>query len=252
MIERLQGLAVKERFDLLVSAYRYCPDAMDNLRSISTELASQLGQAPDHVFVPVGGGGLLTAIWRGFSALRDAGHTSRMPRIHAVQPAGNPTVYDAWKAQRQEIRTLTSTTQISGLSVPFDIDASQALDARVRHQRMRLRADGRGNLGCPAPPRKQEGIYSEPAGATALAGAIQAIRSGCVQPSETVVRIVTGHGFKDASAAERMSDGELPLLAPEEISDLHLSETALPASYFRDLAAAQSMSRPRRPAARLR
>jgi hypothetical protein len=28
-----------------------------------------------------------------------------------------------------------------------------------------------------------------------------------------------------------MTDGEIPLLAPEEISDLDLSETALPASY---------------------
>jgi len=231
VLERLQDLAAKGRFDLLVSAYRYCPDAMDNLRSISTELALQLGQAPDHVFVPVGGGGLLTAIWRGFSALREAGQTSRMPRIHAVQPAGNPTVYDAWQARRQEIRTLTSTTQISGLSVPFDIDASRALEAVYATNACAFAPTDEEIWHAQRLLCKREGIYSEPAGATALAGAIQAIRSGCVQPNDTVVCIVTGHGFKDAVAAERMTDGEIPLLAPEEISDLNLSETARPASY---------------------
>jgi threonine synthase len=232
VLEKLQDLAAKDRYDLIVSAYRYCPDAMDNLRSICTELVAQLGNVPDHVFVPVGGGGLLTAIWRGFSALRDAGMAHQVPRIHAVQPAGNPTVYDAWKAHRQEVRSVTSTTLISGLSVPFDIDASYALSAVYATDADAFAPTDEEIWDAQRLLSTREGIYSEPAGATSLAGTIQAVRSGCVRPGETVVCLVTGHGFKDASAAERRIDCDPPLVAPEEISDLDLGETARPASYF--------------------
>jgi threonine synthase len=231
VLEKLQELAAKGSYELTVSAYRYCPDAMDNLRSICTELVAQLGKVPEHVFVPVGGGGLLTAIWRGFSALRDAGVTPQIPRIHAVQPAGNPTVYDAWKARRKEVRAVTSTTLISGLSVPFDIDASYALDAVYATNACAFAPTDEEIWDAQRLLSSHEGIYSEPAGATSLAGTIQAVRSGCVQPGDTVVCLVTGHGFKDARAIERMLDDcHTPLVAPEEILALDLGETSRQAS----------------------
>ncbi len=42
-----------------------------------------------------------------------------------------------------------------------------------------------------------EGIYYEPAGATALAGAAKALAKGWIAPDDPVVCIVTGHGFKN-------------------------------------------------------
>ena len=49
-----------------------------------------------------------------------------------------------------------------------------------------------------------EGIFCEPAGAVATAGAFQAVQQGLVAPDATVVCLVTGTGFKDPQSVERM------------------------------------------------
>jgi threonine synthase len=43
-----------------------------------------------------------------------------------------------------------------------------------------------------------EGIFTEPAGGTTLAGAIDLIRRGVIGPDESVVVCVTGNGYKTA------------------------------------------------------
>ena len=52
---------------------------------------------------------------------------------------------------------------------------------------------------------REEGIFCEPAGAVALAGALNAIRNGELAPEMSVVCIVSGSGFKDAASVERMN-----------------------------------------------
>jgi threonine synthase len=68
---------------------------------------------------------------------------------------------------------------------------------------------------------REEGIFCEPAGAAALAGAIQAHRQQLVDPAATIVCCVTGSGFKDPSSVERMLAGRAcPLVSPAEFSRL--------------------------------
>jgi threonine synthase len=51
----------------------------------------------------------------------------------------------------------------------------------------------------------QEGIYCEPAGAVALAGALKAVKQGIIPKDEPVICLVTGHGFKDAASIDRIT-----------------------------------------------
>ena len=64
---KLRSLSETRNVPLIVSAYRYCPEGMQGVESIAAELAASV---PDlrHVFVPVGGGGLYSAVVRGFPA----------------------------------------------------------------------------------------------------------------------------------------------------------------------------------------
>jgi threonine synthase len=65
---------------------------------------------------------------------------------------------------------------------------------------------------------REEGIFTEPAGATALAGALQAAREGRIAPDAQVVCLVTGTGFKDEASVTRMLEGvEAPLLHLAEL-----------------------------------
>jgi threonine synthase len=54
---------------------------------------------------------------------------------------------------------------------------------------------------------REEGIFSEPAGAVALAGALVAARKGRISPDAMVVCLVTGTGFKDIASIETMNAG---------------------------------------------
>ncbi|MCA9089505.1 MAG: hypothetical protein KDA90_12850, partial [Planctomycetaceae bacterium] len=61
--------------------------------------------------------------------------------------------------------------------------------------------------------------FTEPAGAVALAGALQAARKGEISAEATCICIVSGSGFKDAKAIQRMNqDVDCPLLDAEAIN----------------------------------
>ena len=67
-------------------------------RVVSTgndEIVAALGRAPDWVLVPVGGGGTLFGIWRGFTDLLRLKRIRRVPRMVAVQPARFNTLEQA-------------------------------------------------------------------------------------------------------------------------------------------------------------
>jgi threonine synthase len=95
------------------------------------------------------------------------------------------------------IQPVESTTRISGLSVPFDIDAGQALSHLRKSGGRAFAVSDEEVFAAQQMLLSQEGIYAEPAGAAALAGLCRALRDGVVRRTDTVVCLVTGHGFKD-------------------------------------------------------
>lgn len=57
-------------------------------KKIATEIYEQLGCVPDLVVVPVGNGGCLAGIWKGFEELKQAFKIDKTPRMIAVQVEG--------------------------------------------------------------------------------------------------------------------------------------------------------------------
>lgn len=205
---QLQEFTASGPAALVVSAFRYCPVGMEGVKGIAREIVEQLPEVA-HVFVPVGGGGLFAAVSEEMRRVR------AVTRVHAVQPEGCPTVCKAFRDGASSIAPVQSTTRISGLSVPFDIDAGLAL-ARLREgggQAFAVRDEevweAQRDL------LRLEGICSEPAGAAALAGYYQARAEGVVGPKEPSVCLVTGHGFKDPASLEQAAEQASRLTADE-------------------------------------
>jgi threonine synthase len=218
--EHVRRFALERGYRLIVSAFRYSPLGMQGVKTLAFEIADALPQM-DHVFIPVGGGGLLVALWQGFDEWARTGRMRRVPRLHAVQPSGCAPVVGAWQRGEERILPVQAQTEISGLAVPFDIDGSLVVAA--------LRTSGGTGWAVPdeqiweAQARlcREEGIYAEPAGAAALAGFLSAVREGVLRPEEVVVCLVTGHGFKDLAAVERLAAARaIPLIEPEAIFEL--------------------------------
>ncbi len=205
--EALRRRGERPDYALQISAYAFSPVGMAGVQSIAYEIAEQAGDPVNHVFCPAGGGGLTLAVARGFQALCQDGRLAESPRVECVQPAGNDTIAGRLRGGLERARTVTCTSAISGLQVPDVIDGDETLaacrasggtghvveDAEVWEAQARL--------------AREEGIFCEPAGATALAGALRAARQGEIAPDAVVVCLVTGSGFKDPPSVERMVSG---------------------------------------------
>jgi threonine synthase len=138
--------------------------------------------------------------------------------VHAVQPQGCSTVVAAFERGDSEIRQVESTTRISGLSVPNDIDASLALELLRKSGGLGIAVQDDEVFAAQRLMLGREGIYCEPAGAAAIVGLAEAVRRGAVGADDNVVCLVTGHGFKDpdsiqAAAARNAS----ALIDPNEL-----------------------------------
>jgi threonine synthase len=177
---------------------------MTGVQSISYELAEQLPAGIDHVFCPAGGGGLTLAVARGFALLVSQGRLPSSPAIHCVQPEGNNTIAGPLRDGLNNAQAVVCESQISGLQVPNVIDGDAAIAA--------CRASGgTGHLipdeviwSLQSRLAQEEGIFCEPAGATALAGALQAIQNKEIQRDATIACLVTGSAFKDPASLDRM------------------------------------------------
>lgn len=218
ILERLQELAEERHLRLVISAYKYSPAGMEGVKTIAYELVEQLGGPPDQIFVPVGGGGLLTAIWRGFLDLKRQGVISSLPQINAAQPALNDTIITPLITGAPAARQVDTVTPISGLAVQVDIDATRALKS-VRE------SGGRGFLALEADILEaqkrlwvSEGLYVEPAAAVSVAGYFKAVSQGCVTADEKIVCLITGHGFKAPHSSRQASPDSIMEIDPDMIT----------------------------------
>lgn len=215
--QHLQRIGQRADTMLQISAYTFSPVGMSGVQTIAYELAEQQPQL-DHVFAPAGGGGLCVALARGFAQIVSRGTLPRSPTIEVVQPQGNDSIATPLATGAGRARDVTATTKISGLQVPNVIDGHMAL-AECR---------ATGGTGHAVPDELvwdtqrrlalEEGIFTEPAGAAALAGALQAARSGQLRPDAHIACLITGTGFKDEASVTRMlGDRSAPML---DINDL--------------------------------
>ena len=59
----------------------------------------------------------------------------------------------------------------------------------------------------------KQGIFAEPAGSTAFAGMVKALKEGKISGKEKVVVLVTGNGLKDVESAKK-AGGEVLVIDP--------------------------------------
>ena len=217
-IAKLSERALRNDAVLLISAVCKSPLEMQGVRTIAFEICDQLGDAPDHVFIPVGGGGLFLSCFYGFNAFHQGGKTGKLPSLHPVQPDGCATVVGPLSEGLSESRLVECTSAISGLQVAALLDAQGVLEATLQtNGKAQMVTDDdiyywQGQL------IRLEGIYAEPAGATSLAGLARAIAESQVDSNSVIVCLITGSGFKDSKSIQKLTDGAESTLL--NISDL--------------------------------
>lgn len=213
----LQAIGARPDYALQVSAYTYSAAGMSGVETLSFELADQLDSI-DHVFCPAGGGGLCVSTARGFVRLVREGKLPVSPAVHCVQPLGNDTIAGPFRDGKQRAQEVSCTSKVSGLQVANVIDG----DLVIRECRP---TGGTGHAvsdesawSAQTQLARHEGIFTEPAGAVALAGIIQAVEAGSLDPNSNIVCLVTGTGFKDEASIDRMiEETKCPILTVDQL-----------------------------------
>ena len=217
----LAELCNRRDWGMLVTAYRFSPHAMEGVKTIAFELFEQLGGVPAAVYVPVGGGGLLWGLWRGFLELQAAGLCSTLPRIIAVQPAGCDAIARAWRSGTALTPLDRCASAISGLQLTSPPDGELVLRALHASGGWATRVPDEATYAAQLDLARQEGLFVEPAAAITLAAARIDAQEGRSTGAGAVVCLLTGIGFKDAAAVERMAaDRPATLIDPAAILEL--------------------------------
>jgi len=225
-VEVLKQKADRPDAKLQISAFQLSPAGMAGVQTIGYELAEQLYGSPFevseqsdvHVFVPAGGGGLTLAIARGFADLVERSELATSPAVHCVQPAGNDTMAGPLRDGAERGKACESTTKISGLQVANVIDGNEVIPACRASGGTGHLVEDESTWDAQRRLAREEGVFCEPAGAIAVAAALEAARRGDVQPNDHVVAVITGIGFKDPPSVDRMvCDAECPTIEVSEI-----------------------------------
>lgn len=156
-------------------------------------------ELPDVIVYPTGGGTGLVGMWKAFKELAALGwlETDSRPRMVAVQSDGCSPVVSAFQSGQGSCDFWQGAQTIaSGLRVPKSF-ADQIIlnDLRESHGNAVAVSD-EIILDAQRLLARTEGIFSAPEGAATLAGLIQLINEGWVDPDERIVLFNTGTGLK--------------------------------------------------------
>ncbi|MCD6356228.1 MAG: threonine synthase [Anaerolineaceae bacterium] len=164
------------------------------------------------IFVSVGDGNIISGIHKGFKDLIKLGWIKRMPRIFGVQSEGSAAIANAFNAGTEEIIPVQASTIADSISVDQPRDGLRALRAVAQTNGTYVKVSDLSILAAIA-RLGREGIFAEPAAATAYAGLQKAVADGLIQKEDPALVLITGSGLKDIKAAER-SVQAAPIIEP--------------------------------------
>ena len=174
------------------------PFRIEGQKTVAFELAEQLEwRVPDHLVVPGGNLGNSSAFGKGFRELFKSRLIDRQPKITVVQAVGAApfarfySQHESSFANEEHPQTLASAIKI-GAPVSWQKAWRAVRDTggsviTVTEQEI---ADAKAVIG-------RDGIGSEPASATTVAGIRKLVGEGVIKDDETVVAVLTGHLLKD-------------------------------------------------------
>ncbi len=171
--------------------------AAEGAKTIAFEIAEQLDwQFPDAVVCPTASGTLFSKLAQGFTEARAAGLVEGdTPRLYGAQPGGASAIASAYAGDRG-ISRITPDTLVWSLAVgdpsygELAIGAARSTDGAIIAVPEAEVARHTDLLA------KMTGVFADTAGGVALAGLLDMVGNGTIEPGARVVLVVTGAGVK--------------------------------------------------------
>jgi len=176
---------------------------VEGKKTCGLEIAEQMQtQMPDWVVVSVGDGCTIASVGKGLAEMQRLGWIDRRPKLLGVQAEGAAPI--------------AKTFFEGGELVPArgDSIAESIAVSKPRNWRKAIRAIRESNgtmivvtdeeiLQAQQLAARLGGVFGEPAGVAGIAGLKNAVASGVIPNSASVLVVMTGNGLKDISAVRR-------------------------------------------------
>lgn len=202
----VEKICTEERVYLLNSIN---PFRIEGQKTIMIEMLHQLGwRVPDWVVVPGGNLGNSSSFGKAFDELKALGMIDRAPRIAVIQADGANPLYQSFASGNRTLVPVSAHTRATAIKignpVSFDkawhaLESTNGVVEQVTEEEIGL---AKSRIGA-------DGIGSEPASATTVAGVKKLVASGIIKPDESVVCILTGHVLKDPDYTVEFHNDEL-------------------------------------------
>ena len=99
-IELLESVCKERGWQDMTTAHSHNPFQAEGTKTIAYELARDMEwDVPDWIIVPIGGGGILSSIYKGYQEMYTLGLIPRMPKMAGVQEAGCAAVAEAFEKE---------------------------------------------------------------------------------------------------------------------------------------------------------
>jgi threonine synthase len=193
------------------------PFRLEGQKTLAFELMEQLDwRVPDHIIVPGGNLGNSSALGKGLLELHALGLIEKLPRVSIIQAAGANPLARSWR-ENQGVRLEPRSAETRATAIRIGNPASWKKAVEV------LRATGgtcedvsEAELAIAKAEIGADGVGCEPASAATLAGLKKLVRSGFVQPGDSVVLVLTGHLLKDPEYTLDFHQNRIAELAAHE------------------------------------
>ncbi len=197
-VNRLCVELVAEHPDWAFANVNLRPYYAEGSKTLAFEIAEQLGwRPPRQVVVPIASGSQFTKIAKGFHQLFELGLIEGdAPVLFGAQATGCSPIATAFADGADVVTPQRPNTIARSLAIGNPADGPYVLDE--------VRAGG-GDIGsvsdneileCISLLATTEGVFAETAGGVTIASLRQMIRRGSINPDESIVAIISGHGLK--------------------------------------------------------
>ncbi len=185
------------------------PARIEGQKSAAFEIADALGDSPDIHVLPVGNAGNITAYWKGYREYARDGVATRTPRMWGFQAEGAAPIVRGVVVPDPE-------TIASAIRIGNPASWHHAVAARDESGGLIDMVSDDQILDAHHALSSRDGLYCEPASAASVAGLVLAQSRGWVDPGQTVVCTLTGHGLKDTQWA--LASAPDPTVIPVDVA----------------------------------
>jgi len=212
-----------EAFDLSIEATKefgwynrntaFNPYMVEGKKTVALEIIEQMNfEVPDYIFVSVGDGCIISGVAKGYKDMLALGFIKKMPKIIAVQAEGCKPIVDAVNSNGR-VKFVEPHTIADSISVGIPRNRVMAVRDIRKSNGFGIAVSDNEILQAIKYLGSMEGIFAEPAGSTAFAGALKTFKIGKIHKKDKVVVIVTGNGLKDVESAAK-AGGEPIIIDP--------------------------------------